>query len=431
MSRNNAILWILLLMMILLNADQMVMAPNIGRIEQEFGIGDREIGYIAGSFTIIGAILSLIWGFLADKYNRKKLLLISVLVGEIPCFLSAFATNYPQLFLLRALTGIGIGAVFPVVFSYASDIFTENERAKVNAILSTAISIGAILGMVIAGFTGETLGWRLPFVIVSLPNLLFVLLFFFLAEEPKRGEAEVAVGELVKRGKEYRTQIKLSDYLDLFKIKTNLVLFIQGILGTVPWGAIPYFLVEFLQRYKGLDQNKATLVFIFFGVGNVFGIFFGGMLGGILYKIKKSYMSLFSAIMTTIGAFLVLAVLNLPAVENTGGFVLISLLGMGAAATASMTGPNMKTMLMNVNIPENRGRIFSVFNLTDSLGTGVGKVFAGSVSATLGSLSAAMNISAFFWIPCAIVLLFAVYTLSNDVERLHRKMELVARTMGD
>ncbi|MBO8166368.1 MAG: MFS transporter [Thermotogae bacterium] len=429
MKKESIVLWILLLMMVLLNADQMVMAPNIGRIEKEFSIGDREIGYIAGSFTIIGALLSLVWGFLADKYKRKKLLLFSVLVGEIPCFFSAFATSYPQLFLLRALTGIGIGAVFPVVFSYASDIFNENERAKVNAILSTAISIGAILGMIIAGFTGESLGWRIPFMIVSLPNLIFAFLFYLIAKEPERGGAEVAVGDLVREGRKYNAQVRLSDYLDLFKIKTNLVLFIQGILGTIPWGAIPYFLVEFLQRYKGLDQGKATIVFIFFGLGNVLGIFFGGIVGGILYNKRKAYMPLFSAIMTAIGALLALAVLNLPPIENSVGFLLISLLGMIAAATASMTGPNMKTMLMNVNVPENRGRIFSIFNITDSLGTGLGKVFAGSISVTLGSLSAAMNISALFWLPCAFALLFSAYTLSKDVENLHRKMKQTAKLM--
>ncbi len=130
------VLFLMLFMMVLLNADQMVMSPNIGEIETEFGITKADIGLIQGSFTIVGALISLLWGFLADKYSRKHLLLFSVLVGEIPCFLSAFVQTFPQLFITRALTGIGVGALFPVVFSYAGDAFEESQRAKVNSFLS-------------------------------------------------------------------------------------------------------------------------------------------------------------------------------------------------------------------------------------------------------------------------------------------------------
>ncbi|HNS34986.1 MAG TPA: MFS transporter, partial [Mesotoga sp.] len=91
------VLFLMLFMMVLLNADQMVMSPNIGEIETEFGITKADIGLIQGSFTIVGALISLLWGFLADKYSRKHLLLFSVLVGEIPCFLSAFVQTFPQL----------------------------------------------------------------------------------------------------------------------------------------------------------------------------------------------------------------------------------------------------------------------------------------------------------------------------------------------
>ncbi len=122
-SRARIVLFLMLFMMVFLNADQMVMSPNIGEIEAEFGITKADIGLIQGSFTIVGALVSLVWGFLADKYNRKLLLLLSVLVGEIPCFLSAFVQSFPQLFITRALTGIGVGALFPVVFSVAGDTF--------------------------------------------------------------------------------------------------------------------------------------------------------------------------------------------------------------------------------------------------------------------------------------------------------------------
>lgn len=429
MDRKVLTLWLLLLMMVLLNADQMVIAPNITEVQEEFGITTREIGLIQGTFTVVGALISLFWGYMSDRFSRRRLMLFSVLVGEIPCFLSAFVQTYPQLFLTRALTGIGVGALFPLVFSYAGDSFQEKERAKVNAFLSTAISLGAIVGMVVAGFTGGTLGWRLPFIIVSVPNVFLVLLFYAVSEEPKRGASEVAVGDLVEQGYTYTAKVRLSDYKNIFRIRTNLVLFIQGILGTIPWGAIPYFLVSFLETSKGLTKESATLVFIFFGVGNVLGIFFGGLVGGWLYKKKPAYMPLFSSITTAAGTFTALAALNFPPVTGPGSFAILSGLGALAAATASMTGPNIKTMVMNSNEPENRGRIFSVFNLTDSLGVGFGQFFAGVVAAGIGSVGAALNISALFWLPCSAILLVAVKSLPQDRRRLMKKMTRRAESM--
>lgn len=429
MDRKALTLWLLLLMMVLLNADQMVIAPNITEVQEEFGITTREIGLIQGTFTVVGALISLFWGYMSDRFSRRRLMLFSVLVGEIPCFLSAFVQTYPQLFLTRAFTGIGVGALFPLVFSYAGDAFQEKERAKVNAFLSTAISLGAIVGMVVAGFTGSTLGWRLPFIVVSVPNVFLVLVFYAVSKEPKRGASEVAVGDLVDQGYIYTAKVRLSDYKNIFKIRTNLVLFIQGILGTIPWGAIPYFLVSFLESSKGLTKESATLVFIFFGVGNVLGIFFGGLVGGWLYKKKPAYMPLFSSITTAAGTFVALAALNFPPVTGPGSFAMLSSLGALAAATASMTGPNVKTMVMNSNEPENRGRIFSVFNLTDSLGVGFGQFFAGVVAASIGSVGAALNISALFWLPCSAILLVAVKSLPQDRRRLMKKMTRRAESM--
>ena len=112
-----------------------------------------------------------------------------------------------------------------------------------------------------------------------------------------------------------------------------------------------------------------------------------------------------------------------------GNYIVLASLGFFSAALASMTGPNVKTMLLNVNEPENRGRIFSIFNLTDSLGTGIGKLVGGLISTALGSLGAALNISALFWLPCAVLLFFVTAFMSKDIGRLNKIMEEKRRQM--
>ena len=419
------VLFLMVFMAIFLNADNLVLSPNITAIELEFGITDADIGNISALFTVIGAIISLAWGYLADKGSRKILLLLSVLIGELPCLLTAFAANYTQFFILRILCGIGLGASFPIVFSLVADFFSEKERAKATALISGAIGLGSVLGMIIGGYGGAAWGWRVPFILVSAPNFLFALLFWLSVKEPPRALSEENLREMIEQGFVYPRSIQLSDYKRLFTIPTNLLLFLQGMAGTVPWGAIPLFLVAYLQRVKGFDLTSATTVFMFFGLGNIVGIVSGGLVGGVLYRKAPSRVPLFSGITTIVGAGMAVVVFTAPLVS----YWTIVALGFLTAMMASLTGPNVKTMLMNVNVPENRGAIFSIFNLTDSLGTGFGR-FVGGWMVQLLTIGPALAISSLFWLPCGLLLILLVNRFPRDVERLRDVMRKLGEEMA-
>jgi predicted MFS family arabinose efflux permease len=419
------VLFLMVFMAIFLNADNLVLSPNITAIEQEFGITDADIGNISALFTVIGAIISLAFGYMADKGSRKILLLLSVVIGELPCLLTAFAANYTQFFILRILCGIGLGASFPIVFSLVADFFSEKERAKATALISGAIGFGSVLGMIIGGYGGAAWGWRVPFLLVSAPNFLFALLFWLSVKEPPRALSEENLREMIEQGFVYPRSIQLSDYKRLFTIPTNLLLFLQGIAGTVPWGAIPLFLVAYLQRVKGFDLTSATTVFMFFGLGNIVGIVSGGLVGGVLYRKAPSRVPLFSGITTIVGAGMAVVVFTAPLVS----YWTIVALGFLTAMMASLTGPNVKTMLMNVNVPENRGAIFSIFNLTDSLGTGFGR-FVGGWMVQLLTIGPALAISSLFWLPCGLLLILLVARFPRDVEHLRDSMRKLGEEMA-
>ena len=420
------VLFLLVLMAIFLNADNLVLSPNITAIENEFGVTDSDIGNISGLFTIVGAVVSLLWGYLADKGSRKLLFVLSVIIGELPCALTAFAQNYTQFFILRILCGIGVGASYPIAFSLVADFFSEKERAKATGLVAGAIGLGSVLGMIIGGYGGAAWGWRLPFLLVSLPNFVFALLFWFSVKEPARAMSEEGLKELIEQGLVYPRSIQFSDYKRLFTIPTNLLLFLQGIAGSVPWGAIPLFLVAYLQRVKGFDLTGATTVFMFFGLGNIVGIVVGGLVGGALYRKSLSWVPIFSAVTTIVGAGLAVIVFQASWLVSYWAIVA---LGFVTAMMASLTGPNMKLMLMNVNVPENRGAIFSIFNLTDSLGSGFGR-FVGGWLVQLLTIGPAMTISSLFWVPCGLILFLLAGRFGRDVGALKAKMKRVAEEMG-
>ena len=126
-------------------ADQNLMGPNMKLIGDEFGfVSEQDRYHYLGSlinlaFWIIGGSVSLFIGYFTDIVSRKKLLIVSMLFGEIPCFLTGFVETYQQFFWLRALTGIGIGAIIPITYSLLADYFPSNMRSAATGYLGLIV----------------------------------------------------------------------------------------------------------------------------------------------------------------------------------------------------------------------------------------------------------------------------------------------------
>lgn len=423
-QQKTLLLILMVLVMITLNADGNVMAPMLSRIEADFDVSDAAIGNMMALFTLVGAIVSLLWGYFVDKASRKMLFVLSVAIGEIPCFLTYWAPNFATFYILRILTGIGVGAAFPLVFSILGDIYDEKERPFTTAILTTSFGLGNIVGTLVGGYLGPSLGWRLPFILVAAPNIIFVLLFLLFVPEPQKAASEEATKELVAAGVLYPKTIRLADYASLVKVPTNVWLFIQGIAGTIPWGAF-FFLNKFLETEKHFAVEVATTIFLVFGIGMVIGTIVGGKLGQLVFAKSNRMLPVFCGITTLFGMGATLAVVlvnfSVP-LMMAGGFF--------AAFFAAMTGPNMRAMLMDVNTPEKRGAIFSIFNLTDSLGNGVGRWVTGLLSVAAG-LTMALAVAVSFWVICGIVLCSIGVVFIHDMATMHKELEAVAQEMRE
>ena len=119
---------LLVLMAAFLMADQNLLPPNYQQIMQEFGISETQMGLVSTIFVATSALITLIWGFLSDIGRRKKILVIGVLIGEIPCFLTAFVHSYWQLLFMRLFTGIGVGSIIPIGYSLIADMLLSDSR---------------------------------------------------------------------------------------------------------------------------------------------------------------------------------------------------------------------------------------------------------------------------------------------------------------
>ena len=414
-------------------ADQNLMAPNLTQIGNEFGFTpeERDVklgGNISLIFWVFGGLITLGIGYLTDLISRKTLFITVIVLGEIPCLLTGFAQNYDQLFWLRALTGIAIGGALPLTYSFIGDYFSNKNRAAAAGYIGLAQGMGIAIGQLLAGAIGPEHGWRLPFIIVAVPNFLLVILFAFTVKEPARGCAEDAIKDLIESGKVYTARINWNYYRELFKIKTNLLAFLQGIPGTVPWGVFFIYLNDFYSQEKGYSVMVATWIVMAVGGGAILGGFIGGLIGNRVYNFKPKYLPLLCGATTLAGIIPMAVLLNYPPYQESGSVMIPVLIGFFTGFIITITGPNIKAILLNVNTPETRGSIFSLFNLTDDLGKGFGPVIISMLIVTFGRLMA-FNVANLFWLFCGVILLVMMFTFPKDEARLRSILEERAKDM--
>ncbi|WP_411823762.1 MFS transporter [Leptospira sp. 'Mane'] len=418
--------WMILGLAFFLFGDQNLIAPNLKNIGASLGITNPDDvdwklgGIIPILFFILGGIVSLSMGYLSQKFSRKRLLIATVFLGEIPCFLTAYVETYDQFLVLRTLCGFGLGGIFPLLFSLIGDYFSSQSRAIASGYVSLAMGLGIGVGQLAGGILGEAdpiNGWRTSFIYMSAPSFLFVVIYMLFCEEPKRGGAE-EVGHV----DELSHKVTLNDFKLLFHNKTNLGAFLQAIPGCIPWGVFFVFLVDFYENTYGLGKAQASGLVTFAAVGVFIGTFIGGFLGQWLYNQNKKWQAILCIVTTTIGIFPAIGLLYSGELShNTLVFTLLNIL---TGILISVTGPNVRAVLLNVNSPKTRSSIFSVYNLTDDLGKGLGPALSAIILGLTPDRALALSISILFWIPCALAWGLIYFNYEKDQTDMEKQLKL-------
>lgn len=437
--RDRLTLALFTLIVALLFADQNLLAPSLTAIGNEFHFTRAEIDQRLGAdvnlvFWMLGGVVTLAVGYLADRadlsqrLSRKWLLVAVALLGQSACLASGLCRTYEQLYWARALTGIGIGGAFPLVYSLLADMFPPQRRASANAAIGLAMGLGIAAGQLLAGMLVAAHGWRLPFLAVAVPGIVLNLFYAIWAREPRRGQHEAGLQELFAAGQTYEEHIRLSDLPRLLRVRTNLLVLLQALPGTVPWGVFFVYLNDFYSHDKGFSIADATLLVMGIGAAAILGGFVGGLVGQRMLNWQTRYLPLMCAISTLLGTVPMAVLINYPAGP---GQSLWGPLGVGVLTgfLVAMTGPNVNTMLQCVNPPEHRGSVFSLFNLCNDLGRGFGAWVVGGLAAQLGRVPA-FHLANLLWVVCAGLLLLLVRVFPAEEAALQQHLRQLAKREG-
>ncbi len=410
--------WMIIGMTFFLFGDQNLIAPNLKNIASSFGILDqKEIDWYLGGlipifFFILGGCVSVSMGYFSQKYSRKNLLIFSVLMGEIPCFLTGFSTSYTEFFIYRVLCGFGLGGVFPILFSIVGDYFSSKFRVTATAYVSLAMGLGVGIGQLAGAILGQAdpiNGWRTSFIVMSVPSFFFAFIYWVFCSEPKRGVMEEEFQDI--NVDELNNRLSWEDVKVILKSKTNLGVFLQGIPGCVPWGVFFVFLVDYYETAYSLGKAEASGLLTFAAIGIFLGTFLGGVIGQRLFNINRTYQPIFVMTSIFLGVFPCLYLLHAGPIVKSPLFILVNIFT-GMIITFPLS--NVRSILINANSPKNRSAAFALYNLTDDLGKGLGPALSAIILTLVPERTTALSISILFWIPCALFWLPIVLYFKKD-----------------
>ena len=147
----------------------------LSTIAEDFNISLREVTWVVLSSSLIITAFLLPFGRLSDLTGRKRFLMASMTLFALGALLSAFAPNFPALIGARVVMAIGGAMGQAVVLAMVTAVFPSNERGKILGMVTTAVSIGATLGPVIAGPILQGFGWRVIFIVLAVPTIAAVV----------------------------------------------------------------------------------------------------------------------------------------------------------------------------------------------------------------------------------------------------------------
>ena len=145
--------------------------------------GLSEYGWVFSAYLLASTVTVPLYSRLADMYGRKPVFMAGIALFVGGSLLCGLATSMALLIVFRTIQGLGAGAVQPIAFTIAGDVFESEQRAKIQGLFSGVWGAAAVVGPAIGSIITTTVGWRWVFFVNAPVGLMAaVLIGHFLHE---------------------------------------------------------------------------------------------------------------------------------------------------------------------------------------------------------------------------------------------------------
>ena len=183
----NYVLLMLTIVYIFNFVDRQILVVLQESIKSDLGLSDTQLGLLSGlSFALFYVLLGIPIARLADRSNRRNIVAISLTVWSAMTAACGMAQNFTHLLLARIGVGVGEAGASPPSHAMISDYFPAHQRATAISLYSVGIYLGVMIGFPLGSYLDGIYGWRLAFLIVGVPGVVFAVLFSLTVKEPAR-----------------------------------------------------------------------------------------------------------------------------------------------------------------------------------------------------------------------------------------------------
>jgi len=275
-------------------ADRYVPGSVKGLVKKDLHLTDMQTSLPATGMVIVYMVTSLIVGWLADMrlVDRRKILACGVAFWSLATFLAGFARSFAELFIFRALIGVGEAAYMTIVPPMLADFYPLADRNMVYMVFNLTGPVGGALGFVAGAVCGSIWSWRVAFFVCGVPGLAVSSLILSLNDPfPGANDSSALTAGLDssregRRASWVARQSVFVDVRDILAVPHWIVAEIGMVACSFTIGALSDWYDEFLLRsVPGTSVKQAGLVL---GAATLLGGVGGVSLGSQVAQALKS-----------------------------------------------------------------------------------------------------------------------------------------------
>ncbi|MFW2424307.1 MFS transporter [Staphylococcus cohnii subsp. cohnii] len=323
----------------------MGLLPNIAR---DFDVSVSQAGQLITGYALGVAIGGPIIVMLTIKWNRKYLLLALMAIFIIGNFAASFSPNYGFMMTSRIITSLAHGSFFGIGSILAASMVKPEKRASAMALMFIGLSMSNILGVPFGTLIGQSFGWPMTFIIISIIGALALIGIIIFVPMKKETVKSSVLNEL-KILKEKRLWLTLAVTLFGFSSVFAYFTYISTVLIDV----------------SHVQENLISYLLIIFGIGVTLGNVVGGKLAD--WNLNKALKMIFSAFILY---FILLYFVQMNGLLMVAGIFFFGLIGFSMSPSLQY-----KSTLISQDAPTLASTLNqSAFNLGNALGAFIGGV---------------------------------------------------------
>lgn len=261
-----ALLWVVALLNYL---DRQVIFAVFPLLKNELNVSSLQLGLLGTSFLWVYGLLSPLGGYAADRFTRRGVILLSLVVWSAVTWLTGHCRTYGELLTARGLMGISEACYLPAALAMIADYHGDKTRSRAVGLHQSGLYAGIGLGGLGGGWIGDHYGWRAAFIALGIAGLIYAaILAFGLKEAREQSRANLASVDKIPFSRAMRELLASRKFL--------LLTGVNSLTSLAYWCVYTWLAVYLYERFRMSLTVAGFSSTFYIQVASFAGILLGG-----------------------------------------------------------------------------------------------------------------------------------------------------------